>query len=114
MMQNAHVECKRAHQHSLMQLMSFIGTFKIHSRLIPPYSLHHSTGSLYSHTLNFRGLLLTHILSQDVRPLSDSQSIFHKSLAYLVPLHLLDGLFTYFGCRDLSVEGSINRVQCQS
>lgn len=35
---HVHVECKCAHQHSLMQLiLSFIVTFKIHSRVIPPY-----------------------------------------------------------------------------
>lgn len=92
-------------------ILSFITTYGFHSHTS---LLHHPTGSLYSHTLNFRGLLLAHILSQDVRPHSDSQSIFHESLAYLVPLHLLDGLPTYFGCREMSVEGSINRAQCQN
>lgn len=85
-----------------------------------PLYLINCTGNTPTLLFSSTVLLVTHIVSHFLHfpwmlwALSDSQSIFcSESLAYFVPLHLHGGLSPFFGCKEKSVEDSVNRTGWQ-
>lgn len=78
-------------------------------------SLHHTMGPVISRIILNPHSFPFPVLSQDdTAPQWVTVYFLWESLAYFVPLHLHNGLPTYFRYREMSVESSINRAQCQN